>query len=85
VITYTYTARNSATGEYVKSTVEADSEKAASELIRREGLTLVNLTVEGGSLLDKLKSGGKGRVKIKDKVLFSRQLSTLINAGLPLV
>lgn len=84
MITYHYTARNSATGEYVKSTVEADSEKAANELIKREGLVLVDLSVDNGSLLDRVK-GVKGRVKAKDKVLFSRQLSTLINAGLPLV
>lgn len=84
MITYHYTARNSATGEYVKSTVEADSEKAANELIKREGLVLVDLSVDQGSPLDRLK-GLKGRVKAKDKVLFSRQLSTLINAGLPLV
>lgn len=32
-----------------------------------------------------LGSFGKGRVRSKDKVILSRQLSTLINAGLPLV
>lgn len=84
MITYKYVARNSTTGEYVKSTVEAESEKSASDLIKREGLVLVDLQVNQGSPLDKLK-GIKGRVKAKDKVLFSRQLSTLINAGLPLV
>lgn len=84
MITYNYTARNSSTGEYVKSTVEADSEKAASELIKREGLVLVDLSVAQGGALERLK-GIKGHVKIKDKVLFSRQLSTLINAGLPLI
>lgn len=84
MITYQYTARNSATGEYVKSTVEADSEKAASELIKNEGLTLVSLDVKAMTLSERIK-GIRGRVKAKDKVLFSRQLSTLINAGLPLV
>lgn len=84
MITYKYVARNSTTGEYVKSTVEAESEKAASDLIKREGLVLVDLKVDQGGALDKFK-GMKGRVKAKDKVLFSRQLSTLINAGLPLV
>jgi len=34
-----------------------------------------------GSVINKYKN----RVKTKDKILFSRQLSTLINAGLPLI
>lgn len=84
MLTYLYTARNPQTGKIVKSTVQADSQAAAAKLIKREGLIATDITVQGGgsSLLD---IGGKGRVKMKEKVLFSRQLSTLINAGLPLL
>lgn len=82
-MTFEYTARNSATGEKVKAVVQADSEQAASKLIREEGLAPVSIKLVEASTggLKKLIN----RVKTKDKVLFSRQLSTLINAGLPLV
>jgi type IV pilus assembly protein PilC len=84
MLTFEYIARDPATGEKIKATVEADNEAAAAKLIHNEGLSAIEI---------KLKSSEtKGfinkylhRVKAKDKVLFARQLSTLINAGLPLV
>lgn len=83
MLSYKYTARDPATGEYVKANVEAESELAAAKLIRKEGLVAIDIQLA--------EKGAKGvssrfnKVKAKDKVLFSRQLSTLINAGLPLV
>jgi len=83
MLSYKYTARDPATGEYVKANVEADSEQAAAKLIRKEGLVAIDIQLaEKGT---KGVGGHFNRVKTKDKVLFSRQLSTLINAGLPLV
>lgn len=82
MLNYTYTARDSATGQTIKSTVQADSERAAAALIHKEGLVALDIRVEGKGGFS-LPFGKK--VKIKEKVLFSRQLSTLINAGLPLV
>lgn len=83
MLTYKYTARDPATGEYVKANVEAESEQAAAKLIRKEGLVAIDIQIaEKGA---KRAGGFLNRVKAKDKVLFSRQLSTLINAGLPLV
>lgn len=80
MLTYQYSARNPQTGEIVKSTVQADSSAAAAKLLSQQGLVATKITVEGQGF-----SFGKGRVKAKDRVLFSRQLSTLINAGLPLI
>jgi type II secretory pathway component PulF len=83
MLRYTYVARNPASGERVTATVEADSEQSAAKLIRSEGLVPVEIRVS--------KSGGDGffsrfnRIKAKDRVIFSRQLATLLNAGLPLV
>ena len=83
MLSYRYTARDPATGEYVKANVEAESELAAAKLIRKEGLVAIDIELaEKGA---KGVGGRFNRVKTKDKVLFSRQLSTLINAGLPLV
>jgi type IV pilus assembly protein PilC len=84
VLTYHYTARNPATGKQVKADVQADSEAAAAKLISAEGLVPTEIKIgEKGATGLLGKFGGK--VKAKDRVLFSRQLSTLINAGLPLL
>jgi type IV pilus assembly protein PilC len=84
MLSYRYTARDPATGQYIKSNVEAENEQAAAKLIRKEGFVPIDI-----SLSEKATTGLVGRfrnrVRTKDKVLFSRQLSTLINAGLPLV
>lgn len=81
MLTYKYTARDPKTGEKVSAEVQAESEQAAAKLIHQNGLAPLDITLksEGG------KGGFRRKVKAKDKVLFSRQLSTLINAGLPLV
>lgn len=80
MLTFKYEARNATTGQRVKALVQADTEQAAVKLIRSQGLTPLSIVPE--------KSGGSRHmrhIKVKEKVLFSRQLSTLINAGLPLV
>lgn len=83
MLTYQYTARDAATGRHVKAEVQADSEQSAAKLIREEGLTPVEISLSKSGVSFFGKHGR--RVKSRDKVLFSRQLSTLINAGLPLV
>lgn len=82
MLTYKYTARNPATGEKVHAEIQAENERAAAKLLKGQGLTPIDITLTGGS-----KGPGKffNRVHSKDKVLFARQLSTLINAGLPLL
>lgn len=81
--TFEYTAKDAKTGDKIKSEVSADSEQAAAKLIRGQGLSPLSIKAVS------LESNGLGkffnRIKTQDKVLFSRQLSTLINAGLPLV
>jgi type IV pilus assembly protein PilC len=81
MLTFNYEATDAKTGKKVKAQVQADNEQSAAKLIREQGLTPITikpLRNNGGSRFF-------GRIKTKDKVLFSRQLSTLINAGLPLV
>jgi len=83
MLTYQYTARNPQTGQQVKATVEADGEAAAVKLISTQGLVATDIRL-GGSGSGAFK-GLRNHVSAKDRVLFSRQLSTLINAGLPLL
>lgn len=80
MLTFNYEARNTATGQKVKSTVQADNERAAARLIQEQGLSPLEITLQKDQ-----KTGAFNKVKAKDRVLFARQLSTLINAGLPLV
>lgn len=80
MLNYNYEARNAKTGAKVKATVQADNEQAAAKLIRQEGYTPISIKVEKAGSVTRFH-----RIKTKDKVLFSRQLSTLVNAGLPLV
>ncbi|HUC89586.1 MAG TPA: type II secretion system F family protein [Patescibacteria group bacterium] len=83
MLSFRYTARDPSTGQYVKAEVQAEDEQSASKLIRKEGLVPIDIKMS--------EKGATGignyfnRVRTKDKVIFSRQLSTLINAGLPLV
>lgn len=83
MLTYQYTARDSATGKHITAEVQADSETSAAKLIRSEGLVALDIKLKRTSRSPLARYAN--RVKTKDKVLFSRQLSTLINAGLPLV
>jgi len=83
MLSFRYEARDGHTGQLVKSVVQADSEQAASKMIKTQGYSPLKITLEEGSggLVQKFTD----RVKAKDRILFARQLSTLINAGLPLV
>lgn len=81
MLTYKYVAKDPASGQTVKAEVQADNEQAAAKLIKNQGFTPVLIELGGGSRGPSFFK----RVKTKDKILFSRQLSTLINAGLPLV
>jgi type IV pilus assembly protein PilC len=84
MLTFTYTARDPATGNKIKAQVQADNEAAAAKLIQKEGLAPLEIKVlneTSGGLVGKIRN----RIKTKDKVIFSRQMATLINAGLPLV
>lgn len=82
---FQYTART-VEGSTVSGTTEALNASIAARILREQGLTptLIN---EGGSSAaasGKLK-GKSGRVRLDDLVVFSRQFSTMIRAGLPLI
>lgn len=83
MLTFNYTARDPSSGEKVKAEVQAENEKAATKLISQQGLSPIEIELkqDGNSGFSRFKN----RVRAKEKILFSRQLSTLINAGLPLI
>lgn len=79
---FEYQAKDSSTNKIVKATVQADSENAAAKLLIAQGFTPLDIKEvnEGGSFLGRL----TGRITTKDRIVFTRQLATLIGAGLPL-
>lgn len=83
MLTYEYVARDPTSGEKIKSEVQAENEQSAAKLIHGQGLAPLDISLKGEGSAGLLKF--LHRIKTKDKILFSRQLSTLINAGLPLV
>lgn len=78
---YTYTARNVKNNEKVEAEIEAESEKAAAKVLVSRGLAPLEITLKK----NESKFSLRNKIATKDKVLFSRQLSTLLNAGLPLI
>lgn len=81
MLDFKYTARDPANGEKVEGVLKADSEQIAANLIKQQGYAPIKIELDQKTNF----FGFTQKAKIKDKVLFSRQLSTLINAGLPLV
>lgn len=82
MVMFKYVARDPATGKKVQGVINVENEKGVNEYVKTHNLALIETSVSGtGSFIDKFRS----RVTSKDKVIFSRQLSTLIDAGLPLV
>jgi type IV pilus assembly protein PilC len=75
--TFAYTAR-SLSGELKSATLEAPSRDDVVAQLRRQRLIVVKIDEEK-------KRKRHGKVKTKDIVIFTRQFSTMINAGLPLV
>ncbi len=83
MLTYDYVARDPATGQKVSSSVQADSEASAAKLIKSEGLAPLDIKLADSKAINAL-SKLTNRISTKDRIIFSRQMSTLINAGLPL-
>lgn len=81
MLQFIYTAKNPQ-GKKVTGFVEAESEAAAARVLTNQNLSPLNLEVktESKGVLARFNN----RIGSKDKVVFTRQLATLINAGLPL-
>jgi len=77
---FKYKAKNKE-GESVKGLVEGISQEQAAKILREKGLLVISLSKKGESLTIQMKKGF-GRVTSQDKVNFTRQLSTMVNAGL---
>ncbi len=76
---FTYTATNKE-GKTVQGSAEAADKSSLVSLLSKQGLHPLVIKIDTGR-------GGKARakkVKLKDLVVFTRQLSTMVSAGVPL-
>lgn len=73
-----YVAKN-ASGQDVSGMIEAEDKAHAIKVLHKNELTIINLKQE------KAKKTKSGRVSLDDLVMFSRQLATMVDSGIPLV
>ena len=71
-------------GETQKGEIEAQDEQAARRLLRQKRISLSKISPKPKDLLENVAFLQK-KVLPKDIVIFTRQLSTMIDAGLPLI
>jgi len=71
-------------GRTVSGRVEAADEAQAARLIRGKDLILLSLSVPHSTELTAFFKKFRNKVKEEDIATFTRQLSTMINAGLPI-
>ena len=89
--TFQYEAMDQ-TGKTVKDTIEATTQEEAQQLIRQRGffVTSIGEKAKTKAKAKKKKKGKKksftfGKIKAKQLCTFTRQLSTLQDAGLPIL
>ena len=77
--TFSYRAIDPQTNNRVSVSINASSQNEANRLILERGLRPLSVKEVAE------KGGLRKRIKRKDKIIFTNQLATLINAGLPLL
>ena len=77
---FRYKAKEKSTGKPVKGVIQAESERSAGQILVEQGYIPESVKEDGVGLF-----GVRGRVATKSRIMFTRQLSILIGAGLPLV
>lgn len=80
--TFDYLAKDGK-GAVTKGSIEATSQNAAAEAIEAKSLTPISIKEEGANNLW-AKLNAIGTIPSSEKVMFSRQLATLIGAGIPI-
>lgn len=84
--TFNFTAR-AQNGQVQKGTITAHNKGAAITVLRTRQLQpiLVKEVKQGGGMNMNIALPGSGSVKTKDLVVFTRQFSTMVNAGVPIL
>ena len=82
--TFKYTAKNT-NSQTISGKISADSQNAVVEELRKRKLTIVSIAeVKQAAGSSKFSFGGK-KVKPEEIVIFTRQLATMVDAGIPII
>ena len=76
---FNYRARNKETGKVVRGNIQAENERTAGKLLVEQGFIPDSIVEKGDGAF-----GDSKRVTSKDRITFTRQMATLVGAGLPL-
>ncbi|MFC2317739.1 MAG: type II secretion system F family protein [Candidatus Saccharibacteria bacterium] len=76
--TFEYKAITNA-GKTISGTIDGNSKDSATEALSAQGIKVIQIELSKG------KAKHLGKVKLVDLVLFTRQLSTMVSAGVPLM
>ena len=76
--TFEYKAITNA-GKTISGTIDGNSKDSATEVLSAQGIKVIQIELSKG------KAKHLGKVKLVDLVLFTRQLSTMVSAGVPLM
>ncbi|KKP64909.1 MAG: Type 4 fimbrial assembly protein PilC [candidate division WS6 bacterium GW2011_GWE1_34_7] len=80
---FKYSARDTS-GKIVNGDMEAKDAGAVTDILHDRGLIIVTIKESFGLDWEKLAEINIGGVPMKDKVVFMRQMATMVGAGLPL-
>jgi type IV pilus assembly protein PilC len=80
---YSFVAQNKA-GKIIRGELEAVNEEALANNLNAQNLTLVSTTEQKKNFLNNLLNLNFGKVPLKEKMFFVRNLAVMINAGLAL-
>jgi len=84
MIDFVYTAKDRQTGEVRKGKISADSKNSAAGILNEKQLYPIKIELASEAEPIWKKTAFGSGVKAKDRVIFTRQLSTLVKAGLPI-
>ncbi len=83
-LTYDYAVRDRS-GKIIKGRIEAESPTVVAQKLKTMGYATVSINQANSGMKKEISFGGKGKVKLKDLAVMSRQFATMINSGLSLL
>jgi len=83
---FAYTATNTS-NKWINGTLETTDKAAVIAALSKQGLRPISVREQGASRISGKKAGGLfgGKVKMNDLVMFTRELSAMVGAGVPLL
>lgn len=81
---YKYVAKDQS-AKSISGKLSAKDQEAVIDELRKRKLVVISVTESKGPSMMEFKFGGSAKVKTEDLVIFSRQLATMVDAGIPLM